>query len=79
MSGRKQYKLEKETYLQVEGKTTFAISSTVFFNIDYQGHLHLLASLLGQMHKSALCFVPLPTQHPLTQGTLVPLLGSSQG
>lgn len=32
----------------------------VFFNIDYQGHLHLLASLLGLMHKSALWFVPLP-------------------
>lgn len=53
MSGRKRYKLEKETYLQMEGNTTFATSSTVFFNIDYQGHLHLLASLLGLMHKSA--------------------------
>lgn len=79
MSGRKRYKLEKATYLQVEGKTTFATSSIVFFNIDYHGHLHLLISLLGLMHKSAPCFVPLLTQHPLTQGTLVPLLGSSQG
>lgn len=53
MSGRKRYKLEKEIYLQMEGNTTFATSSTVFFNIEYQGYLHLLASLLGLMHKFA--------------------------
>lgn len=54
MSGRKQCKLEKETFLQMEGNTTFATLSTIFFNIDYQGHLHLPANLLGLMYKSAL-------------------------
>lgn len=40
MPGRKRHKLEKETYLQAEGKATFSL---VFFNIDQHGHLHPLS------------------------------------
>lgn len=49
MSGRKQYKLEKEIFLQMEGNTTFATSSTIFFNTDYQGQLHLSARTDAQI------------------------------
>lgn len=74
MSGRKRYKLEKETYLQMEGNTTFATSSSVFFNTDYQGHLHLFASLLGLMHKSAPSCCPFASIH-LLRALLFPSWG----
>lgn len=78
MPGRKQYKLEKKTYLQAEGNATFPTSSTATFSIDQRGHLHLPVSLLGPMHESALWSVPLPTQHGINPRHPCPTPGSSQ-
>ena len=79
MPGRKQYKLEKESYLQAEGNATFATSSTVFFSIDQREHLHPPVSLLGLMHESAPWSVPLPTHHGINPGHSCPPPGVFPG
>lgn len=70
MPGRKQYKLERKP--PSGGKGNLATSSTVFFNSEQRGHLHLPVSLLGLVHKSTPWSVPFPIQSAMLS---TPFLG----